>query len=84
MNCEHGKFILLFGFIYIVGGMETMVHLLGKENRKFLAVTADCLHLLAYGHQDSKVCEEDTVCTFSLPGRYLCVLLCSSLRNCIQ
>ena len=32
-----------------------MVALLVKDNPKFLAITADCLHLLAYGHQDSKV-----------------------------
>ena len=28
-----------------------------KDNPKFLAITADCLHILAYGHQDSKVGE---------------------------
>lgn len=38
------------------GGLEKMVALLVKDNPKFLAITADCLHLLAYGHQDSKVC----------------------------
>ena len=38
-----------------VGGLEKMVGLLVKDNPKFLAITADCLHLLAYGHQDSKV-----------------------------
>ena len=32
-----------------------MVALLVKDNPKFLAITADCLHILAYGHQDSKV-----------------------------
>ena len=32
-----------------------MVALLVKDNPKFLAITVDCLHLLAYGHQDSKV-----------------------------
>ena len=37
------------------GGLEKMVALLVKDNPKFLAITADCLHLLAYGHQDSKV-----------------------------
>ena len=34
-----------------------MVALLVKDNPKFLAITADCLHILAYGHQDSKVGE---------------------------
>ena len=38
-------------------GLEKMVALLVKDNPKFLAITADCLHLLAYGHQDSKVGE---------------------------
>lgn len=37
------------------GGLEKMVALLVKDNPKFLAITADCLHILAYGHQDSKV-----------------------------
>ena len=32
-----------------------MVALLMKDNPKFLAITADCLHILAYGHQESKV-----------------------------
>jgi len=32
-----------------------MVALLVKDNPKFLAITADCLHILAYGHQDSKL-----------------------------
>ena len=41
--------------MYNVGGLEKMVALLVKDNPKFLAITADCLHLLAYGHQDSKV-----------------------------
>ena len=41
--------------ICIAGGLEKMVALLVKDNPKFLAITADCLHLLAYGHQDSKV-----------------------------
>ena len=38
-----------------LGGLEKMVALLVKDNVKFLAITADCLHKLAYGHQDSKV-----------------------------
>ena len=40
---------------HTAGGLEKMVALLVKDNPKFLAITADCLHLLAYGHQDSKV-----------------------------
>ncbi len=47
--------VISISFLY-VGGLEKMVALLVKDNPKFLAITADCLHLLAYGHQDSKVC----------------------------
>ena len=65
-----------------VGGMETMVHLLGKENRKFLAVTADCLHLLAYGHQDSKVCDR-TLYNPRYSGAYLHALGCIFRHNFI-
>eukprot|EP00731_Ephydatia_muelleri_P019712 Em0012g537a len=32
-----------------------MVALLVKDNPKFLAIATDCLHILAYGHQDSKL-----------------------------
>ena len=39
-----------------------MVGLLMKDNPKFLAITADCLHILAYGHQESKVCVCVCVC----------------------
>jgi hypothetical protein len=41
--------------VRLAGGLEKMVALLVKDNPKFLAITADCLHLLAYGHQDSKL-----------------------------
>ena len=46
------KFLII---IVYVGGLEKLVALLIKDNVKFLAITADCLHILAYGHQDSKV-----------------------------
>ena len=46
---------------FYLGGLEKMVALLVKDNPKFLAITADCLHLLAYGHQDSKVCNYVTL-----------------------
>ena len=42
-------------YVCNIGGLEKMVALLVKDNAKFLAITADCLHLLAYGHQESKV-----------------------------
>ena len=37
-------------------GLQKMVALLQSVNVKFLAITTDCLQILAYGHQDSKVC----------------------------
>ena len=46
--CSHPPSLLL-------GGLEKMVGLLMKDNPKFLVITADCLHILAYGHQESKV-----------------------------
>ena len=32
-----------------------MVSLLSRTNVKFLAITVDCLHVLAYGNQESKL-----------------------------
>lgn len=37
-------------------GIQKMVALLQSVNVKFLAITTDCLQILAYGHQESKVC----------------------------
>ena len=48
--CNYLHVISLF-----LGGLEKMVGLLSKDNVKFLTITIDCLHLLAYRHQDSKV-----------------------------
>ena len=47
-----------------------MVALLMKDNPKFLAITADCLHILAYGHQESKVgrCVVNGTCKFKRKG----------------
>jgi len=36
-------------------GLQKMVALLQSVNVKFLAITTDCLQILAYGHQESKV-----------------------------
>ena len=33
-----------------------MVALLTKDNPNFLAITADCLRILVYGHQGKCVC----------------------------
>uniref|UniRef100_UPI00358E04CD catenin beta-1-like isoform X2 n=1 Tax=Myxine glutinosa TaxID=7769 RepID=UPI00358E04CD len=41
--------------VRLAGGLQKMVALLGKTNVKFLAITTDCLQLLAYGNQESKL-----------------------------
>ncbi|VEL37907.1 unnamed protein product [Protopolystoma xenopodis] len=37
------------------GCLERMTSLLGKNNVKFLTICTDCLQILAYGHQESKL-----------------------------
>lgn len=37
------------------GGLQKMVNLLQRDNHKFLAIVADCLHILAYGNQEGKL-----------------------------
>lgn len=41
--------------VRLAGGLQKMVALLSKTNVKFLAITTDCLQILAYGNQESKV-----------------------------
>ena len=41
--------------IRIAGGLQKMVALLQRNNVKFLAIVTDCLQILAYGNQESKV-----------------------------
>lgn len=41
--------------VRLAGGLQKMVALLNKTNVKFLAITTDCLQILAYGNQESKV-----------------------------
>ena len=41
--------------VHLAGGLQKMVGLLPWNNVKFLAITADCLQILAYGNQESKV-----------------------------
>lgn len=41
--------------VHLAGGLQKMVALLPLNNVKFLAITADCLQILAYGNQESKV-----------------------------
>jgi len=41
--------------VHAHGGLQKMVALLPRSNVKFLAITTDCLQILAYGNQESKV-----------------------------
>ena len=41
--------------VRLAGGLQKMVALLAKDNGKFLAIDTDCLQILAYGNQESKV-----------------------------
>ncbi|KAA0710279.1 Catenin beta-1 [Triplophysa tibetana] len=41
--------------VRLAGGLQKMVALLSKTNVKFLAITTDCLQILAYGNQESKL-----------------------------
>lgn len=63
--------------VRLADGLQKMVPLLNKNNPKFLAITTDCLQLLAYGNQESKVGLSNKAtasCGFrSLPGRHISV-----------
>lgn len=41
--------------VRLAGGLQKMVTLLQRNNVKFLAITTDCLQILAYGNQESKL-----------------------------
>ena len=41
--------------VRLAGGLQKMVALLARNNVKFLAITADCLQILAFNNQESKV-----------------------------
>lgn len=41
--------------VRLADGLQRMVPLLNKNNPKFLAITTDCLQLLTYGNQESKL-----------------------------
>ncbi|CAK8674932.1 catenin beta-1-like [Clavelina lepadiformis] len=41
--------------VRLAGGLQKMVHLLQRDNVKFLAIDTDCLQVLAYGNQESKL-----------------------------
>jgi len=50
--------------VRLAGGLQKMVALLNKTNVKFLAITTDCLQILAYGNQESKVMCVVCVCVW--------------------
>ncbi|XP_033219607.1 armadillo segment polarity protein-like [Belonocnema kinseyi] len=41
--------------VRLAGGLQKMVVLLRRNNVKFLAIVTDCLQILAYGNQESKL-----------------------------
>jgi len=41
--------------VRLAGGLQKMVSLLQRNNVKFLAIVTDCLQILAYGNQESKL-----------------------------
>lgn len=43
------------GSVRQAGGLQKMVHLLERDNFKFLAIVTDCLQILAYGNQEAKL-----------------------------
>ncbi|XP_017778123.1 PREDICTED: armadillo segment polarity protein-like [Nicrophorus vespilloides] len=41
--------------VRLAGGLQKMIALLQRDNVKFLAIVTDCLQILAYGNQESKL-----------------------------
>merc|ERR1719237_1765956 len=41
--------------VRLAGGLQKMVALLQRNNMKFLAIVTDCLQIMAYGNQESKL-----------------------------
>lgn len=41
--------------VRLAGGLQKMVALLQRNNVKFLTIVTDCLQILAYGNQESKL-----------------------------
>ena len=41
--------------VRVAGGLQKMVALLQRNNVKFLAIVTDCLQILAFGNQESKL-----------------------------
>ena len=48
--------------VRLAGGLQKLVALLANTNVKFLAITTDCLQILAYGNQESKVGQTRATC----------------------
>lgn len=68
--------------VRLAGGLQKMVALLNKTNVKFLAITTDCLQILAYGNQESKVRSKNfSKIGTSQQGSWLDALL---FTNCIN
>lgn len=70
--------------VRLAGGLQKMVALLNKTNVKFLAITTDCLQILAYGNQESKVRERrasSTQPTQRTTPKHQCTLCFPSCRS---
>jgi len=59
--------------VRLADGLQRMVPLLKKSNPKFLAITTDCLQLLSYGNQESKVGRGGCVCVCVCVRAHVCV-----------
>lgn len=67
--------------VRLAGGLQKMVALLSNTNVKFLAITTDCLQILAYGNQESKVFKLRHIYEgiHPLSSRFVC-----PSRHCLQ
>lgn len=59
--------------VRLAGGLQKMVALLSNTNVKFLAITTDCLQILAYGNQESKVFKRHLVLSCVCINLLLCI-----------
>lgn len=57
--------------VRLADGLQRMVPLLKKSNPKFLAITTDCLQLLSYGNQESKVRGGGVLGVYAFGSSYL-------------
>lgn len=63
--------------VRLAGGLQKMVALLNKTNVKFLAITTDCLQILAYGNQESKVSSKTRPSLLVALGEQHSLIICS-------